>query len=474
MDQHDDDFSSSRRSLLKNGGAVIASGAVAGMAGLWQAGAHGVTPGATLPVRQDIDSMDPGKLAKVEAAIKEMKERSKKKATDPKGWTVVAKAHADFCAAPGPSGEKQVHFCWWFLPWHRAYLAVTERKIRELAGDATLALPYWNWSQNRRIPARFAKPGSSLADAVRFTPDRDLTDGEVDYFPFDPARAKLRVAALGATKYLAEKKAEIGSVFGGIARPNNLGAYGNSRLEGTPHGPIHNYVGGRNGSRGGDMSDFETAARDPIFFAHHGNLDRLWEIWRQDPAHRKTEPDTKDFRQHPFLFTWLDGKTIEVHAEETLDASKLGYAYDSLVVAGPPQVAAVESQEKKPRLPAIASARVKIPPAAGRGDGTPRKYSLRIDGIQAPADNVTATVYVKPASDTGDHPGIAIGTFSAVRTGGRIVFPDTTLKFELSQATALLRTSDIVVTVVPLALGAEDKRPHAPLRYKSITVEPDE
>ena len=76
--------------------------------------------------------------------------------------------------------------------------------------------------------------------------------------------------------------------FGGIARPNPDNLYDNDALEDTPHGPVHVYVGGSKTINGhqvpGDMSVFPTAARDPIFFAHHGNLDRLWETWRTEQS----------------------------------------------------------------------------------------------------------------------------------------------------------------------------------------------
>jgi Common central domain of tyrosinase len=52
----------------------------------------------------------------------------------------------------------------------------------------------------------------------------------------------------------------------------------------------------------GDMTDFETAGRNPIFFAHHGNLDRLWEIWRKNAANKATEPQTDAFLKHSFVF----------------------------------------------------------------------------------------------------------------------------------------------------------------------------
>ena len=53
-------------------------------------------------VRQDIDvlSTDPVRLGALEAAIKEMQDRSAKDPNDPKGWLVNAKAHADFCSVP--------------------------------------------------------------------------------------------------------------------------------------------------------------------------------------------------------------------------------------------------------------------------------------------------------------------------------------------------------------------------------------
>jgi len=44
----------------------------------------------------------------------------------------------------GPVGSKR------FLPWHRAFLLKLEQKMRER--DATVSIPYWDWTQNRGIP----------------------------------------------------------------------------------------------------------------------------------------------------------------------------------------------------------------------------------------------------------------------------------------------------------------------------------
>lgn len=46
------------------------------------------------------------------------------------------------------------------------------------------------------------------------------------------------------------------------------------------------------------MGVLQTAARDPIFYAHHANIDRLWDVWLglkiddQDVNRRNpTDPD---------------------------------------------------------------------------------------------------------------------------------------------------------------------------------------
>jgi hypothetical protein len=101
-----------------------------------------------LPVRRDAASLaqSPHMLAALESAIGEMQQRSERDPHDPKGWRANTDAHYAVCAAVANDDDTQVHGCWWFLPWHRAFLAVTEWKLRAISGDPSLALPYWTWS----------------------------------------------------------------------------------------------------------------------------------------------------------------------------------------------------------------------------------------------------------------------------------------------------------------------------------------
>src|SRR5262249_56153548 len=60
-------------------------------------------------------------------------------------------------------------------------------------------------------------------------------------------------------------------------------------LESQPHDNVHGAMGGAAGNA--FMVSFLSPV-DPIFFLHHGNLDRLWDVWtrRQAALARPTRP----------------------------------------------------------------------------------------------------------------------------------------------------------------------------------------
>ena len=275
----------------------------------------------------------------------------------------------------------------------------------------------------------------------------------MDYFPDDPTLSQLGVAALAVRTFVAKTPTQISRSFGGIPRPNPAGRYGNNRLEGTPHGPIHNYVGGVDDQgNGGDMSDFETAGRDPIFFAHHGNLDRLWEIWRQDAARKATEPSTDDFLGHPFVFTWLDGTNIQVPAGDTLDTTKLGFVYDSLEVFRPNAPPVIAAQATPSRLPPVATGKLRVP-LSPQGVGSGERKILEITDVEKPDRLITVGVYVKPSDAPASEPGINVGSFAAVKAGKQIAWPSQTLTFDITAAALQRETFEFVGLI-----GSETKR----------------
>jgi tyrosinase len=86
-----------------------------------------------------------------------------------------------------------------------------------------------------------------------------------------------------------------------------------SVLEGMPHNNVHNYIGGvgpLDPGPYGNMTNFLSPV-DPIFFLHHSNMDRLWDVWTRKQQARKLPylpagDDLKTFSEEPFLF-YVDG-----------------------------------------------------------------------------------------------------------------------------------------------------------------------
>lgn len=109
-----------------------------------------------------------------------------------------------------------------------------------------------------------------------------------------------------------------------------------STLEGMPHNNVHNYIGGvgpLNPGPYGYMTNFLSPV-DPVFFLHHSNMDRLWDVWTRSMqgSNRPWEPsddDRQTFMSEPFLF-FIDGtgKPILTYTpEDCFEIEKFNYVY---------------------------------------------------------------------------------------------------------------------------------------------------
>ena len=86
-----------------------------------------------------------------------------------------------------------------------------------------------------------------------------------------------------------------------------------------PRCPAHNHA---HAWVGGIMNNTSTSPTDPIFWMHHAEVDRLWEIWRQanpTPAPLLSGPDR-------IMDPWAESY------DELLDIAALGYSYDSMTL----------------------------------------------------------------------------------------------------------------------------------------------
>ena len=126
------------------------------------------------------------------------------------------------------------------------------------------------------------------------------------------------------------------ATFGGGERAD-LSFDGGERglLENVPHGAVHSLVGNDYDEFGqlldaGWMGSFFTAGLDPMFWLHHANIDRLWEVWL-GPTRRHVNP-TGDpaFLDTTFTFPDPEGGEVTWSVGEVLDTEFLGYVYESL------------------------------------------------------------------------------------------------------------------------------------------------
>ena len=126
-----------------------------------------------------------------------------------------------------------------------------------------------------------------------------------------------------------------------------------STLEGMPHNQVHNYIGGvgpLDPGPYGNMTNFLSPV-DPIFFLHHANMDRLWDVWtRKQKSHNlpylPQGADLKTLSEEPFLF-FVDGKGNFVpngKAGDYLSTDVFDYDYgpgfgDKIISTSPPVAA---------------------------------------------------------------------------------------------------------------------------------------
>jgi len=111
--------------------------------------------------------------------------------------------------------------------------------------------------------------------------------------------------------------------FGGPQTPFEHQGLTIGKLEQTPHGSIHNAVGGW-------MSQFNTAALDPIFWLHHANIDRLWSVWRARNSKDVNPTDSDWLTKVSFEFHDAAGNVVSHTSSQVVDstAAPLFYKYE--------------------------------------------------------------------------------------------------------------------------------------------------
>jgi hypothetical protein len=261
-------------------------------------------------------------------------------ANDPTGWLYQANMHGlpRGVAAGGALVDQCQHGSWFFLPWHRMYVYYFERIVRAavigLGGPADFALPYWDYENITGRPANtLPKPfRTQLLPDASPNPLYITSPGREASYMGGAALAGHITRSTGAmplTQFSHAPTSPVGSSFGGGQMGPRHFTSGRGSLEGTPHGAIHNAIGGTGESDCslGQMSSARCAARDPIFWLHHTNIDRLWEVWLAQGGGRANPTQNAWLNQ---LFTFHDETAAQVTmtcAQVVNTAVQLDYVY---------------------------------------------------------------------------------------------------------------------------------------------------
>ncbi|HEY5989377.1 MAG TPA: tyrosinase family protein [Streptosporangiaceae bacterium] len=190
-----------------------------------------------------------------------------------------------------------------FLAWHRAYLYYFELTLKE--HEPTVTLPWWDWTSARShrvgLPVRY-----TVAEA----------DGQPNPLAGGPINALARQqGGAGAPARTSRDPANPASLPT-AAQINELLSRGDfldfqQQLE-AYHDDVHVWVGGT-------MAEIPFAAYDPVFFAHHAMVDRLWRLWQLRYPTAVVPGELLGEALPPFNIT----------VAQTIDANALGYDYAS-------------------------------------------------------------------------------------------------------------------------------------------------
>jgi Common central domain of tyrosinase/Polyphenol oxidase middle domain len=431
-------------------------------------------PGQQVFVRPNIGKLDPNgpQIAAFRQGVQVMKSRP---ASDPTSWLYQANIHGTDDAGDLQAWNTCQHGSFFFLSWHRMYLYYFERILRKASGDPNFALPFWDYSDptQRAIPVALRQPAGAQNSLFITQRAPGINQGAQL-----PESATTFDDAMDFTNFASPAGSPLS--FGGAQVPGPVhfnGVFG--ALESQPHNIVHVLVGGNNGF----MIDPNLAARDPVFWLHHANIDRLWNVWLAREGGR-TNPTMGNWPTQVFTFFDENGQAVQLTGQQVVDsAQQLNYRYaegrgDEPTPQGiEPSLPAAPFTDSKQRVLADKAVNARLRGARGSvavtippGPEVLGRHTLVLEGIRFGRPGVYYEVYAglppgaQPDSKGPHYVGnIAIfgqradGTSAHAGHAGRALQEDAKLAYDIEPLIERLRkqpgfTGDLKLDFVPKGL----------------------
>jgi tyrosinase len=233
-----------------------------------------------MAIRKSVRNLLSNELADLRQALGSMMNIS-----DNRGYEYMAGIHGipQGKCKHGESGTEPDPNFRLFLPWHRAYLYWFEKYLQDAGGDSNITVPWWDWSsdlsRSEGIPKAYSdeivdgnkNPLFSyhvkLPDSVDLTEFNEMT-GCQKPMEYDTHREPADPSILPTTQDIED-----------LLSLSDYGDFSDGLED------IHNFLHGWVGGSCGDMSFVPFSAFDPIFWAHHCMIDRLFWLWQLKPGH---------------------------------------------------------------------------------------------------------------------------------------------------------------------------------------------
>jgi tyrosinase len=190
-----------------------------------------------------------------------------------------------------------------FLPWHRGYLYHLEQALQDLVPGVTL--PWWDWSEGTQLPEAFAVDDVDGSPNPLASAPIVLPGGVRE--PDWPERTSRAPGEF--TTWLPGGELPTEEVVQFALDAANFDDL-TTRLENL-HNAVHMWVGG-------EMQDQRFASFDPVFWAHHTMVDRLWALWQL--KHPGDNPRGEHLDKGLNYFK-------DMTVADTLNVTDLGYDY---------------------------------------------------------------------------------------------------------------------------------------------------
>ncbi|XP_058089017.1 aureusidin synthase-like [Magnolia sinica] len=292
------------------------------------------SPSSPMRIRRPAHLVDEEYIAKYQKALSIMKQLSYE---DPRSYLRQANMHCIYCTGAynqeNSTSLLKIHRSWLFFPWHRIMIYFHERILGKLIGDDTFALPYWNWDAppGMVIPSMYLNGSFLDKDRDNSHLPPQVTDINFDYVESglgSEDQIATNVAFMYHQMVSGAKKPEL--FMGCKYKAGEEGSCdGPGTIELAPHNALHTWVGSNLHPERENMGAFYSAARDPVFYAHHANIDRMWTIWKRLRRNRPEFVDPEWLDSY-FYFHDENAQLVRIKIRDCLDITKLRYSYEEV------------------------------------------------------------------------------------------------------------------------------------------------